>query len=104
MGFSIRREETAEGGAYRIFAEDGAAAGQMTYSRAADGAMVIEHTAVEEAFGGRGAPLSLDGRRERAGGKAEDRARLLLCEAVFREERGGCRRCREARGLTYAPL
>ena len=26
MGFSIRREETAEGGAYRIFAEDGAAA------------------------------------------------------------------------------
>ena len=83
MGFSIRREETAEGGAYRIFAEAGAAAGQMTYSRAADGAMVIEHTAVEEAFGGRGVGQKLV-EAALSDARAEKRKIVPVCSYVKR--------------------
>ncbi|SEQ42112.1 hypothetical protein SAMN05216548_104229 [Faunimonas pinastri] len=54
----IRLEETGSGGVYVLRPEAGEAA-RMTFSRAGDHLIVIDHTEVPEAFRGQGIGLKL---------------------------------------------
>lgn len=51
MEINHRKEENK--GAF-IATEDGAKAGEMTYSKAGDDKIIIDHTEVDPAFGGQG--------------------------------------------------
>jgi len=54
----IRREETGSKG--RLFVEGpGGAVAEMTYSKAGDGMIIIDHTEVPDAFRGQGIGLKL---------------------------------------------
>ena len=71
MAIKVTREESAGGGAYRAKGEGNALAGAMTYRYDGEGNMVVEHTKVEDAFGGQGVGQKLaesavaDARKER---------------------------------------
>lgn len=54
MQFTTERKETGNKGAFIAVAEDGTTAGEMTYSWAGKDKFIIDHTEVEERFGGMG--------------------------------------------------
>lgn len=49
----LSHEDSNKGGRFVIY-DDGVFAGEMTYTRRKDGNIVIDHTGVESAFGGKG--------------------------------------------------
>lgn len=54
MQFTTQVKEGEHKGAFVAIAEDGTQAGEMTYSWAGEDKFIIDHTEVEEAFGGMG--------------------------------------------------
>ena len=78
MAIHVIREETPDGGAYRALDEASASAGYMTYRYSGDGDMVVEHTKVEDAFGGQGVGQKL-AERAVADARQEERKIVPVC-------------------------
>lgn len=73
---NIERDETASGGTYRIHM-DGETA-ELTYSRAGEGIIIIDHTGVPKKLGGRGVGKALV-QRAVEDARSEGRKIVPLC-------------------------
>ena len=69
VAFRVTREDNGDGGIYRAWDAEGTLAGYMTYKIVASGEWSLDHTKVEEAFGGQGVGQRLLGDARAKGSK-----------------------------------